>query len=215
MSYEFLATSIVVILLPGTGVLYTLAFGLSRGWRASLLAATGWRGVGLYLGVRDPAGFLASAYTQWLMSGRTGDFAAYLDGADPAGLAWSELATRLLAVPGVAGLTVWRYEDYPAVLPRVLARMLPEGLDAGIRPLPQVVHPGLSAAAHAAVMAELAAGASPEGLARRLRAAYPKSDGQPGYQPFDAATRAASATAYAADLARLARLPGATVLGAG
>ena len=41
MSYEFLATSIVVILLPGTGVLYTLAYGLSRGWQASILAATG------------------------------------------------------------------------------------------------------------------------------------------------------------------------------
>ena len=41
MSLEFLLTSIVVILLPGTGVLYTLAFGLSRGWRASVLAALG------------------------------------------------------------------------------------------------------------------------------------------------------------------------------
>jgi len=41
MTPEFLVTSIVVILLPGTGVLYTLAFGLSRGWRASVLAAFG------------------------------------------------------------------------------------------------------------------------------------------------------------------------------
>lgn len=41
MTPEFLATSIVVILLPGTGVLYTLAFGLARGWRASVLAALG------------------------------------------------------------------------------------------------------------------------------------------------------------------------------
>jgi threonine/homoserine/homoserine lactone efflux protein len=41
MTPEFLVTSIIVILLPGTGVLYTLAFGLSRGWRASVLAAFG------------------------------------------------------------------------------------------------------------------------------------------------------------------------------
>ena len=41
MTPEFLMTSIVVILLPGTGVLYTLAFGLSKGWRASVLAALG------------------------------------------------------------------------------------------------------------------------------------------------------------------------------
>ena len=41
MSIEFLVTSLIVIALPGTGVLYTLAFGLSRGWRASLAAAFG------------------------------------------------------------------------------------------------------------------------------------------------------------------------------
>jgi threonine/homoserine/homoserine lactone efflux protein len=41
MSLEYLLTSIVVILLPGTGVLYTLAYGLSKGWRASLIAACG------------------------------------------------------------------------------------------------------------------------------------------------------------------------------
>ena len=41
MTPEFLVTSIIVILLPGTGVLYTLAFGLTRGWRASVLAALG------------------------------------------------------------------------------------------------------------------------------------------------------------------------------
>jgi threonine/homoserine/homoserine lactone efflux protein len=41
MSLEYLVTSTVVILLPGTGVIYTLAFGLGRGWRASVLAALG------------------------------------------------------------------------------------------------------------------------------------------------------------------------------
>lgn len=41
MSLEYLITSIVVIVLPGTGVLYTLAYGLGRGWRASVLAAFG------------------------------------------------------------------------------------------------------------------------------------------------------------------------------
>lgn len=41
MSVEFLLTSIVVILLPGTGVLYTLANGLGHGLRASIIAAFG------------------------------------------------------------------------------------------------------------------------------------------------------------------------------
>jgi threonine/homoserine/homoserine lactone efflux protein len=38
---NYLVTSLIVILLPGTGVLYTLAFGLGRGLRASLWAALG------------------------------------------------------------------------------------------------------------------------------------------------------------------------------
>jgi threonine/homoserine/homoserine lactone efflux protein len=41
MSIEFLITSLIVIVSPGTGVLYTLAAGLSRGSRASVVAAFG------------------------------------------------------------------------------------------------------------------------------------------------------------------------------
>jgi threonine/homoserine/homoserine lactone efflux protein len=41
MSIEFLITSLFVIVSPGTGVLYTLATGLSRGSRASVVAAFG------------------------------------------------------------------------------------------------------------------------------------------------------------------------------
>ncbi len=41
MSVEFFITSMVVILLPGTGVLYTIAVGLGRGFRASMAAAFG------------------------------------------------------------------------------------------------------------------------------------------------------------------------------
>src|SRR4026207_199929 len=41
MSIEFLLTSLIVVASPGTGVLYTLAAGLSRGSRASVIAAFG------------------------------------------------------------------------------------------------------------------------------------------------------------------------------
>ena len=41
MSIEFLVTSLIVVASPGTGVLYTLAAGLSRGSRASAVAAFG------------------------------------------------------------------------------------------------------------------------------------------------------------------------------
>lgn len=41
MSIEFLITSLIVVVLPGTGVIYTLAVGLGRGFRASVAAAMG------------------------------------------------------------------------------------------------------------------------------------------------------------------------------
>jgi threonine/homoserine/homoserine lactone efflux protein len=41
MSIDFLITSLIVVATPGIGVLFTLAAGLSRGWRASIVAAFG------------------------------------------------------------------------------------------------------------------------------------------------------------------------------
>ena len=41
VSWDFLLTTLIVVVSPGTGVLYTLAAGLSRGSRASIVAAFG------------------------------------------------------------------------------------------------------------------------------------------------------------------------------
>src|SRR5215475_12095736 len=41
ISWDFLLTTLIVVVSPGTGVLYTLAAGLSRGSRASIVAAFG------------------------------------------------------------------------------------------------------------------------------------------------------------------------------
>ncbi len=41
ISTEFLITSLVVVLIPGTGVIYTVSTGLFAGWKQSIAAATG------------------------------------------------------------------------------------------------------------------------------------------------------------------------------
>lgn len=41
ISTEFLLTSLIVVLVPGTGVLYTISTGLAQRWRASIAAAFG------------------------------------------------------------------------------------------------------------------------------------------------------------------------------
>lgn len=41
ISSEFLITSLIVVLIPGTGVVFTVSTGLFLGWRASIYAALG------------------------------------------------------------------------------------------------------------------------------------------------------------------------------
>ena len=41
MNIEFFLTSLIVVLLPGTGVIYTVATGIAQGGRASIFAAAG------------------------------------------------------------------------------------------------------------------------------------------------------------------------------
>jgi threonine/homoserine/homoserine lactone efflux protein len=41
ISLDFLITALVVVLIPGTGVVYTVSIGLMLGWRASVAAAAG------------------------------------------------------------------------------------------------------------------------------------------------------------------------------
>jgi len=41
MTIAFLVTSFIVVVTPGTGVVYTLAAAISRGYRASIVAAFG------------------------------------------------------------------------------------------------------------------------------------------------------------------------------
>ena len=41
ISTEFLLTSLVVVLIPGTGVIYTVSNGILLGWRQAVAAAIG------------------------------------------------------------------------------------------------------------------------------------------------------------------------------
>ena len=41
MSIDFIITSLIVVLIPGTGVIYTISTGLFQGWKASIFASLG------------------------------------------------------------------------------------------------------------------------------------------------------------------------------
>jgi len=170
----------------------------------------------LALGIRNPAGFLTSAYAQRLMSGTLQSYDDYTQALDPARLRWADLIARLQAgLPG-ALCHVWRFEDYPAIAPTALGALL--GAAAGaVRLGPGIAHPGLSQRAHAMLMAEAGelAGQGGEAIKARvlaLRAEWPKDARNPGLQPHDAATLQRAAAAYADDCARIAAMPGVRAL---
>ncbi|HET7921464.1 MAG TPA: LysE family translocator, partial [Gammaproteobacteria bacterium] len=41
LTFEFLITSLIVVLIPGTGVVFTVSTGLTQGSRASFFASVG------------------------------------------------------------------------------------------------------------------------------------------------------------------------------
>ncbi|HRO16023.1 MAG TPA: hypothetical protein PLL33_13490 [Paracoccus sp. (in: a-proteobacteria)] len=167
----------------------------------------------LFLSVREPADFLASAFAMQVAAGTALEPAAFLRGVVPEMLSWSDLAARLLAVPGVTGLTVWRYEDYRRLRPALLARLLPAEAAARVGD-PPAVNLGLSQQAYDAFCERAMADADADlrDLVARARRQFPRKPGAPGVRIFDDAARARSAVAHAADLARLAALPGADIL---
>ncbi|WP_134727251.1 hypothetical protein [Paracoccus luteus] len=167
----------------------------------------------LCLSIREPAGFLTSAFAMQVLGGRELLFDAYLDGFAPDLLSWSGLAERLLAVPGVAGLTVWRYEDYPAIRPALFDRLLPSGVAAVAPDLP-AVNVSMSQDAYEALRARAMAkpGGDLRGMARRAARQFPRRPGERMLDVVDAALARRCAQAYAEDCARLAAMPGVDLL---
>jgi hypothetical protein len=73
MSIEFFVTSLIVVASPGIGVLYTLAAGLSRGSRASVVAAFACTlGIVPHMAGRNPRLGGDPAYERALVSDATG-----------------------------------------------------------------------------------------------------------------------------------------------
>ena len=169
------------------------------------------------LAMRDPASFLTSAYSQRLMSGAPDRFDHFLQGLSPLSLSWFDFVTRLRAAVPDARFVLWRFEDYPAIARPVLSTLLGPDAAAEVRLGHAIAHPGLSAKAQLAVMAEAPAlremgqKAARERIAA-LREAAPKGPDAPGFDPFLPSLKARSARAYQEDVARIAQMPGVTLL---
>ncbi len=132
MSTEFLLTSLVVVLIPGTGVLFTVSAGLFLGKRASLYAA---------LGCTLAALLHVSAVAFHLFKLAGAAYMLYL-----AWTTWRERGGLSLDRPedaGSAGRIVWRAVLMNVLNPKLtifFLAYLPQFIPAGTAsPLPQML----------------------------------------------------------------------------
>jgi len=176
---------------------------------AALSAKIAQNGIDIFLGIRNPAHFLTSAYCQALMGGHHVGLSDVKEENALAGVDWAELTHRISATDGVRSLTVWRYEDYGVLFDQIVARMLHK--DVQIPPIEKVVHRGLSADAVAEIQFRYAAGKGRKAAAR-ARERFPVGPDHPPFDAFLPEEHAAAREQYDAQLAQIAANDDVTLL---
>ena len=168
-------------------------------------------GLEVFLGIRHPARYLNSAYGQQLLGGRLMTFERYRKINPLSSVNWLSLAKRLNRAKGIKRLTVWRYEDYVPLFPRICAAMV--GCDAAnlVKPLPRRIHVGLSAdAVHEVHQSDNKLPLNRQ--ANFARKHFPVSDQHPAFDGFTLGEYAAADVAYDNQTTGIKALSGVTFL---
>ncbi len=165
----------------------------------------------LFVGLRNPASFLSSAYSQALLGGRQITFADYLDANPLDQVFWAGWIARLRSAAGVGHVTVWLHEEYHQMFRVITRAMTGSGTEMRVVPIEQPVHVGLSARAIDHVVGY--AGADDlRDVAAAARAAYPTGSKSPAFDPFDDVQKAAAQADYDNQIAQIGQIDGVTVL---
>ena len=99
------------------------------------------------IGLRNPADFLPSCWSENLHHSDIAFFETYMDGITPEKLHWSELATRIRESFPKARLFLWTYEDYFKAARRLYRRITNDPAAELIAPIDKVMRPGISSKA--------------------------------------------------------------------
>lgn len=169
------------------------------------------QGLEIFIGIRNATRFMTSAYGQVLLGGQIVPVEAFRRANPIPGIDWAELVSRLRATPGVARVTVWRYEDYTALFPTITAAMLGRVAAAEVQPLPKRVHSGLSFAAVEATYNWHNAGERGP-IAALARTTYPIGPDAPRFDAFTLDEHSASDAQYVAQWAAIQEMDGVTAL---
>ena len=163
----------------------------------------------IFLGIRHPAHYRISTYSQLLMAGDPLPFRTYLEKAPLQAIYWPGLIARIRNAPGVGRIIVWKYEDYTALFDTLVARMTLTDLQ--VAPIAHIAHRGLSERAVEATM-QRAAQEPGRGFGREARQAHPIAEGHPAFMPFSQDELAATTADYDKQQSDIARIKGVEIL---
>lgn len=165
----------------------------------------------LFLCLRRPTGFMASAYSQVLLARSVIAPEDFFAANDWRRIDWVDYVRRLAAIPGVGRVTIWRYEDHTHVIRPVLRRLLGWKLGGQVPLPPRRSHQGMSQTALRATLEWVVEGRSGD-LAAEARQRYPVNRHNPALRLYPPEDEAAAELAYADQLERIAALDGVEVL---
>lgn len=166
------------------------------------------------LALREPGAHLVSGWGHQYLAGRPMTFSDYIAEVDLATLQWSELVTRLRDSAPVSHLILWRQEDYADLCASLVARLTgvaPDMLDWPEKRA-RLVGPSARAIAELPALQTRHPELSIKQVVRRAMRRFPKSSKWPAPDPIAPELRAQLRAAYAADWAKLQRMPGVTCL---
>lgn len=151
------------------------------------------------MAVRNPAGFLVSAWQEHMKGHAFRPFRDYLGSTDVTEVSWLRLVKKLRQALGETPLFLWRYEDYPGVAPAVLHQSMgPAAADVTLQG--SAANPGFSARAldYLAEAGEVTKETTAEALRR-----FPKGAENPPFQAWNEAEKKAMSERYDQDLRRI------------
>ena len=163
------------------------------------------------MAVREPSSYYVSVYNQLLLSGRFQTWERFSKGLDPTAVKWSDILRPIAEIPGVAAVSIWRYEDYHRLLPQILNTLLGQPRPDIPLHMEKRMHEGLSERAVQACCTWHAAGYDGR-LGAVAREDFPVSDAYPKFSPWPGELMRESRAAYGRDIEALGRAGNITVL---
>ena len=163
------------------------------------------------MAVREPSSYYVSVYNQLLLSGRFQTWERFSKGLDPTAVKWSDILRPIAEIPGVAAVSIWRYEDYHTLLLQILNTLLGQPRPDIPLHMEKRMHEGLSERAVQACCTWHAAGYDGR-LGAVAREDFPVSDAYPKFSPWQEELMRESRAAYGRDIEALGRAGNITVL---